>query len=201
MVWSVRGVAVSKPSAAALSKVSKPNVDCTIKLQLLQSIETRCAYKNRNFKNTLRLLGSHTPPSRSVFLEFCTRHGTISNFCSISISIFSGILFSKSISISKFFKQFLQYQNQYQYQNFPTLNIKINIKIFQNPESISKFLWLKNLFFHILWLMPLGTHGIPSNTHSPQTWNLGTLFRTKGSHSETHGIPPMDSISQKWLLG
>ena len=108
------------------------------------------------------------------------RHGTISNFCSISISIFSGILFSKSISISKFFKQFLQYQNQYQYQNFPTLNIKINIKIFQNPESISKFLWLKNLFFHILWLMPLGTYGIPSNTHSPQTWNLGTLLRPNG---------------------
>ena len=66
------------------------------------------------------------------------RHGTISNFCSISISIISKIWFSKSISISKFFKKLLQYQNQYQYQNFPTLNIKINIKNFQNPESISK---------------------------------------------------------------
>ena len=30
------------------------------------------------------------------------------------------------------------------------------------------------MVFNLLWLMPLGTHGIPPNTHSPQTWNLWT---------------------------
>ena len=79
------------------------------------------------------------------------RHGTISNFCSISISIFSEILFSKSISISKSYKQFFQYQNQYQYQNFPNLNIKINIKIFQNPESISKSISISSKYWYWYW--------------------------------------------------
>ena len=138
------------------------------------------------------------------FPALATRHGTISNFCSISISIFSGILFSKSISISKFFKQFLQYQNQYQYQNFPTLNIKINIKIFQNPESISKsisisskywywywkskFFGTKSLLFNLLWILcHLGHHLV---IHiEPKTWILGlkaTGTRTDNSCHPTY---------------
>ena len=42
MYWrgSVKGVAVSKPSAAALSKVSKPNVDCTENPYLAQNLST-----------------------------------------------------------------------------------------------------------------------------------------------------------------
>ena len=107
-----------------------------------------------------------------------SRHGTISNFRSISISKFSETWFSKSISISKFFKKFIQYQNQYQYQNFSILNIKINIKIFQSPKSISisisklskywywywksKIFGPKSLLFNLLLLLcHLRHHQIP----------------------------------------
>ena len=109
------------------------------------------------------------------------------NFFNIKININIKI-FPPSISksISKFFKTQNQYQNQYQYRQ----NIGIDI---ENQNILG----LKNLVFNLLGLMPLGTHGIPPNTHSPQTWNLGTLFRTKGTQSETPGTPPMDSISPK----
>ena len=113
------------------------------------------------------------------------------NFFNIKININIKI-FSPSISksISKFFKTQNQYQNQYQYRQ----NIGIDI---ENQNILG----LKNLVFNLLGLMPLGTHGIPPNTHSPQTWKIGTLFRTKGTQSETHGTPSMDSISPKLLLG
>ena len=108
------------------------------------------------------------------FQEFCFQNqyqyqNSSNNFFNIKININIKI-FPPSISksISKFFKTQDEYQNQYQYRQ----NIDIDI---ENQN----FSWLKNLFFHILWLMPLGTYGIPSNTHSPQTWNLGTLLGPK----------------------
>ena len=136
--------------------------------------------------------------SVSILMSVSVRHGTIWNFRSISISIFSEIGFSKSISISKFFKKILQYQNQYQYQNFPILNIKINIKIFKIQKQYQNqyqycqnididienqnFLGLRNLVFNLLWLLchlgPMGHHLIPI---APQHPTLGSSLGTMGT--------------------
>ena len=40
----VKGIAVAKPSAAALSKVSKSNVDCIVKINLGVQAELRNDY-------------------------------------------------------------------------------------------------------------------------------------------------------------
>ena len=142
-----------------------------------------------------------------------TRHGTISNFRSISISKFSETWFSKSISISKFFKKFIQYQNQYQYQNFSTLNIKINIKIFQSPKSISismsklskywywywksKIFGPKSLLFNLLLLLcHLGHHQIPIELQH-ESLALGPMG---SDQTETHGTPPIDPWDPTWNL-
>ena len=133
-----------------------------------------------------------------------SRHGTISNFWSISISIFSEIWFSKSISISKFFQKILQYQNQYQNFSKPRINIKININIVKILVLILKIkiFWGLKIWFltssDLCRLGPMGFHLIPI---APKQWNLKTLFRTKGTQSETHDTPPVHSISPKLLLG
>ena len=85
-----------------------------------------------------------------------SRHGTISNFGSISISIFSQISSSISRSISILYLEKNQYQDQYQYQYFSKPNIKIKINNFKNltstsiPASISSIYWYwywKSIFY------------------------------------------------------
>ena len=120
----------------------------------------------------------------------------------INIKILQAIFsISKSISISKFPQP--QYQNQYQNFSKPRINIKININIVKILILILKIKILGDLkiCFNLFWLMPLGAHGIPpTDTHSPQTWNLGTLFRIKGTQSETHDIPPLAQITIGLIL-
>ena len=120
----------------------------------------------------------------------------------INIKILQAIFsISKSISISKFPQP--QYQNQYQNFSKPRINIKININIVKILILILKikiFVALK-ICFNLFWHMPLGTHGIPpTNTHSPQTWNLRTLFRIKGTQSETQCSPPWTPLAQNYCL-
>ena len=121
------------------------------------------------------------------------RHGTISNFRSISISIFSEIWFSKSKSISKFFKKFLQYQNQYQYQNFPILNIKINIKIFPNQNSISKSMSIFSKYWYWFWKSNFFGLKVCCLTSCDFyfAWDTNThCIMSNGTLSETHGTSP-----------
>ena len=113
----------------------------------------------------------------------------------------SNFSISKSISISKFPQP--QYQNQYQNFSKPRINIKININIVKILILILKIkiFWALKICFNLFWHMPLGTHGIPpTNTHSPQTWNLRTLFRIKGTQSETQCIPLWTPLAQNYYL-
>ena len=102
------------------------------------------------------------------FQEFCFQNqyqyqNSSNNFFNIKININIKI-FPPSISksISKIFKTQNQYQNRYQYRQ----NIVIAI---ENQN----FLWLKNLFFHILWLMPLGNMGYHLIPIAPKHGTLG----------------------------
>ena len=80
-----------------------------------------------------------------------SRPGTISNFQTISISIFLKFSFSISISISILFWQKNQYRDKHQYQYFFKTNIKTNINIFQNPESISISRSIPPIYWYWYW--------------------------------------------------
>ena len=82
------------------------------------------------------------------------RDGTISNFGSISISIFSQISFSISRSISILYLEKNQYQDQYQYQYFskPNIKIKINkINNFKKLNSISIAASISSIYWYWYW--------------------------------------------------
>ena len=109
-----------------------------------------------------------------------------------------------NIKININIKIFLpQYKNQYQNFSKPRINIKININIVKILIMILKikFFGALKIYFNLFWHMPLGTHGIPpTNTHSPQTWNLRTLFKIKGTQSETLCIPLWTPLAQNYYL-
>ena len=79
------------------------------------------------------------------------RDGTISNFGSILISIFSQISLSISRSISILYLEKNQYQDQYQYQYFSKPNIKIKINIFSSLSSISILASISSKYWYWYW--------------------------------------------------
>ena len=117
------------------------------------------------------------------------------------------MVFKININI-KILQKVFQYQNQYQYQNLAILNIKINIKIFQSPKSISKlisklskywywywkskFFGTKSLLFNLLWILyHLGHHLIRIE---PKTWILG--LKATGTWTDRDPCHPTN-----WAMG